>query len=331
MATRRPGIPNIWVTALSKLLSGDASCEWCAWFKAHFVKFEQVKDDFDSVAYKMNHAALVRATRDEFERNGWTVLQEAQNHFKLVNGNAWELAGQPDLILTQGPLALIVDCKTGAPKDAHIAQVKIYMWAIPLAREAFKGTTFDGLLVYPEQRNSISSSEIDRPFVNNLISLLEQIGGDPPCRKVPSFAECRFCKIAKSECPERIENKDDEDAITEYRIGAPQQAKLAKSPFSPPPDQLEYEDFCEFDPFSDVIIPNDADIPQPDGPPTPIGISSGPPGAASFQARIRSLVSRLTEAEKSRDELAAQLRVLSARIAAIEEALLTLPPPAPPF
>ena len=35
MAKPRESKPYIWVAWLSKLLSGDDSCEWRVWFQAH--------------------------------------------------------------------------------------------------------------------------------------------------------------------------------------------------------------------------------------------------------------------------------------------------------
>ena len=39
MAQLRQGGPYVWVTWLTKLLVGDASCEWAAWFKAQHESF----------------------------------------------------------------------------------------------------------------------------------------------------------------------------------------------------------------------------------------------------------------------------------------------------
>ena len=35
MAELRPNGPYIWITWLTKLLTGEHSCEWASWFKAH--------------------------------------------------------------------------------------------------------------------------------------------------------------------------------------------------------------------------------------------------------------------------------------------------------
>ena len=58
------------------------------------------------------------------------------------------VAGKPDLIATHSTNTTIIDVKTGRPNPAHIAQVMLYMWAIPRALTRFRGLQPAGLVAY---------------------------------------------------------------------------------------------------------------------------------------------------------------------------------------
>ena len=57
--------PYICVTGLSKLLSGEASCEWASWFKAHYERgsYSQIPSTFDQATWHLNHTRLVGRIR----------------------------------------------------------------------------------------------------------------------------------------------------------------------------------------------------------------------------------------------------------------------------
>src|SRR5262245_1346395 len=89
--------PSIWTTWLAKLLVGDNSCEWAAWFKAHYYDFAKAPSDFDSVTWKMNHTALLQRTKERFRKQEYAIYTENQNKFSLP-GKTAILSGKPDLI-----------------------------------------------------------------------------------------------------------------------------------------------------------------------------------------------------------------------------------------
>ena len=89
--------PYIWVTWLTKLLVGENSCEWAAWFRAHYTNFRRAPDDFDSAGWQMNHTALLNEVRDRLQAEGRTVFIEKQNRF-VLRGTSATLGGKPDLI-----------------------------------------------------------------------------------------------------------------------------------------------------------------------------------------------------------------------------------------
>ena len=47
----------IWVTWLTRLLAGEASCEWAAWFRAQHEVWGRMPSDFDQSPWLMNHTA----------------------------------------------------------------------------------------------------------------------------------------------------------------------------------------------------------------------------------------------------------------------------------
>lgn len=67
--------PYVWATWITKLLAGEASCVWSAWFRAHH-SFARLDTDFDAERWQMDHAALVRRTAAAFTADGYTVFTE---------------------------------------------------------------------------------------------------------------------------------------------------------------------------------------------------------------------------------------------------------------
>jgi len=95
--------PYIWVTWLTKLLVGENSCEWAAWFHAQHEgwSYDKVPGTFDATEWQMKHTALLNETRGQLEAEGKTVFTEGQNAFTL-RGRSAALGGKPDLITVSG-------------------------------------------------------------------------------------------------------------------------------------------------------------------------------------------------------------------------------------
>jgi hypothetical protein len=184
-------------------LGGESYCEWAAWFQAHN-KITKRPSDFDLSGYQIDHTSLLRAIRDDLEGNGYNLAIEIQNYFELT-GNTAKLAGQPDIIALRDDEALIVDGKTGEPKASHVAQVMIYMWALPKAVSKYRDVKFTGMLIYKDNpTKTIEPGRVDSEFIKNLATLIRRIAGDEPCRKVPSIFECGFCPITDDDCGDRV-------------------------------------------------------------------------------------------------------------------------------
>ena len=212
MAVRRDQ-PYIWVTWLTKLLVGENSCEWAAWFKAHYTKFRRAPDDFDSATWQMNHTVLLNEVRGRLQAEGRTVFIEKQNRFTL-RGSSATLGGKPDLIALSGDRGVIYDVKTGQPTSADHVQVMTYMYAVPRALGQYANMIFDGVVSYRDHEVPIPASAIDEQFIGRLASLIRKISREQPLAKTPSAMECGFCQISKEECPERVESGPEEVPVT---------------------------------------------------------------------------------------------------------------------
>ena len=207
-------VPYLWATWLSRLLSGESSCEWAAWFRAHHQDWEKPPSDFDQTRWMIDHTALVNEARESREALGYKVYTEDQNGFRL-RGKFATLAGKPDLIAVKGNDAVIIDAKTGRPSPHHTVQVLTYMYAVPRALDRYKGVEFRGHVIYPDGNVQIPVSGMDRKFIDRLGTLIRRLADETPARRVPSGAECRFCDITAADCPDRIEGDTEETGTTE--------------------------------------------------------------------------------------------------------------------
>ena len=204
MAEKRTGAPYIWVTNLAKLLTGENSCEWASWFKAHYQNWQKPPSDFDSTGWMLQHTSLINRERDSLEVVGYEVHTENQNLFRL-RGSTATIAGKPDLIGEKTHEILISDAKTGQRSPSHRAQVQIYQYAVPKALPRFQEKRAAGQVRYPDAHVSSPASSVTPEFVNNMSALIRRLAGDVPARRVPSAQECRYCDITLADCPERIE------------------------------------------------------------------------------------------------------------------------------
>ena len=215
MAKPRRDGSYFWVTWLTKLLTGENSCEWASWFRARHKSgsWEQVPGDFDRAGWQMAHTAMVKEARERWEGPDCQVLTERQNGFSL-RGDAGILGGRPDLIARKGDAGTIIDVKTGKDSPSHIVQVMLYMYAVPRAMGRHQGVVFDGQVAYADHIVDIPAAAVDDKFVERLSQLIGQLASDAPARRVPSPGECRFCPITAADCPDRAEENGFEEGIT---------------------------------------------------------------------------------------------------------------------
>ena len=205
--------PYVWATWIARLLAGESSCEWAGWFRAQYQDWVKPPSDFDSARWMMDHTDLVNQARESREKLAYTVYAENQNAFRLKGATA-TLAGKPDLISVKGGDAVIIDAKTGRPSPHHAVQVLTYMYAVPRAMPEYKGMEFRGHVIYPDGNVQIPVSGLDQKFIDRLGGLIKRLADENPARRVPSASECRWCDIAATDCPDRVDDEIREEGIT---------------------------------------------------------------------------------------------------------------------
>ncbi len=161
--------------------------------------------DFDLTQWLINHTALLNELRGSWERQGYSVLTEDQNHFTL-RGSSAVLAGKPDLVARGGDEVVLIDAKTGQPSPAHDVQVMLYMYALPRALERYRGLTFSGQVAYADHVVPVPTEAVNETFVKNLGQLITRLASQMPAKRIPSPRECRFCEITSADCSERVED-----------------------------------------------------------------------------------------------------------------------------
>ena len=196
--------PYIWATWLPRLLTGENSCEWAVWFKAHYQDWTRTPSEFNQTECMLNHTALLNKRKAEWELSHYSVAIEGQNSFQL-RGRSATLAGKPDLIALRDGEAVIVDVKTGQDSASHVVQVMIYLYAIPRALEQYQNLKLRGQATYLDHTVRIPAEAVDDQFIQNLGALIRRLAADKPPARVPSRPECRFCDISALDCPERVD------------------------------------------------------------------------------------------------------------------------------
>ncbi len=196
--------PYIWTTWLPRLLTGENSCEWSVWFKAHYQDWTRRPSDFDQTEWLMRHTALLNDQKAHWAGSNRNVYVEGQNAFRL-RGKTATLAGRPDLVVLDDHDATIIDVKIGREQPWHRVQVMIYQYALPLAIERYRDVRVSGEVLYPTHTVRIPQEALTGQFIEDLGSLIRRLGSDTPPGRVPSSSECRFCDISVLDCPERMD------------------------------------------------------------------------------------------------------------------------------
>ena len=205
--------PYIWATWLPRLLTGENSCEWAVWFKAHYQDWTKPPSDFDQAQWLMRHTALLNEQKAQWASDRRTVFVEGQNAFRL-RGKSATLAGRPDLVVLDERAATIIDVKTGREQPWHRVQVMIYQYALPLALPQYRNIRVGGEVVYPTHTVRIPRGALPNQFIENLAAIIRRLAAETPDKRVPSPQECRFCDISTADCPERVEEGDEPESGT---------------------------------------------------------------------------------------------------------------------
>lgn len=196
--------PYLWVTWITDLLAGEAQCQWAAWFRAHFQRYDKQPTTFDQAAWNAQHGELVRTRAAKLRSAGYTVFVEDQNKFSL-RGQACTLGGKPDIVAVNADDALVVDCKTGQRRGSDYFQILVYMLVLPYAHALCENRELRGELEYQDGTLSVPADKLTSDVKDLIRVTIERAAGPEPTPRVPSAAECRFCEITRLDCPERVD------------------------------------------------------------------------------------------------------------------------------
>ena len=159
--------PYIWTTWLPRLLTGENSCEWAIWFKAHYQDWAKQPSDFNQADWLSSHTELLNQQRDQWTQSGYDVRVENQNAFRL-RGHSATLAGKPDLLVLNKDHIRIIDVKNGQEQPWHRYQVMTYMYALPRALPEYQNAKIAGEIVYSNHTERVPQGGIDQGFISNL-------------------------------------------------------------------------------------------------------------------------------------------------------------------
>lgn len=187
------------------MLASDDQCRWSPWFRSHF-QYEKVgRTDGTLAKWKADHGAMVNARASALTADGWLIFLEGQNKFTLP-GKAATLAGTPDIVAVRDGEGLIVDCKSGKPRDKDFWQVCIYLMVLPLVHPGCQSLRrIVGEIEYLDHSLTIQPEEFTQAMREQISAQIRETGGPTPPARVPSYRECLFCDVGKQDCPQRIE------------------------------------------------------------------------------------------------------------------------------
>ena len=60
----------------------------------------------------------------------------------------------------------------------------------------------------------IPAEAVDDQFEQNLVALMRRLAANKPATRVPSARDCRFCDIAATDCPERMDEGSEPEGRT---------------------------------------------------------------------------------------------------------------------
>jgi hypothetical protein len=201
--------PYVWVTSIAPFLAGQAFCEYRPWFIARHQGFERQPSSFNGAAWRAKHAELVRKTAAWQREVNTTVLVEAQNRFLLSGKSGTVVAGQPDLVRLRTTGALVTDCKTGQPLDAHVGQVLCYMLLLPYTRPEYRQQSFSGRIQYEDYALDLPASAVSDEFREQFRRTLGMIEREEAPVPAASQWECRYCPLTSQDCPERVDARSE--------------------------------------------------------------------------------------------------------------------------
>jgi hypothetical protein len=212
MTRPRDGL-YIWVTWLSKLMSGEVQCHWGAWFKTHYTDYRTQPIDAQLASWTVEHNQYLTELINERQALGEITYKEDQNKFRVKRASGLVIAGKPDLISYNKATGqyTVYDVKTGNQRQSDIIQVMLYCYCLPYASPIYKGKMLDGCVVYKTDRIEVPSKMVDDAFTKKAVYFLNILEFPNAPDKCPSSVECEYCDLGAVDCPEKIQTSEASD------------------------------------------------------------------------------------------------------------------------
>lgn len=206
----------LWITWLSKLISGDSQCIFETWVKTHYTGFEKAITDSQLAIWIMSHNKKLSEFCQERLMCGDKLLKENQCNFKLEYPPQLTISGKPDLISINGEGKYkVYDIKTGIPHNRDISQVLLYMFFLGETSK-YKNQPFDGCLIYNNSRQDLSNTCITNEFKDLINYWLNILSSNDIPKPMPNNNDCMYCNL-NIDCLELHEYCQADVGISEFK------------------------------------------------------------------------------------------------------------------
>jgi CRISPR/Cas system-associated exonuclease Cas4 (RecB family) len=186
--------PYAWVTWITKLVSGEATCEWALWFRARHY-WDKLESGADLNSWTADHDALVTWRAKKLRADGLTVFLERDLR---LEGKTATISGKPDIGYDHEGVFWFEDCKTGKKRDSDHVQVLMYMWLYSFRYKV----PIRGRVVYKD-----AVIDVDHERLTNIkdavLKLIAMATSNSAPSRSPSPSECRSCNIPSYYCEDR--------------------------------------------------------------------------------------------------------------------------------
>jgi len=201
MATpKRAGLPSFWSTTIAKVLAGDMPCLLSPWHRGHY-NWPKRPQAPSMALWKAKHTDLLQQTHAAYRAEGWRC--QLESFFKVEGGTA-VVSGKADLICQQkDKRPLIVDVKTGDPRESDVIQVLLEMVMIPLAWGS-PSMQFAGRVIYAPPLPAVDLTPAQATeMAPRIFAMLKKLGTMPQPEPSPGEHTCQFCEIPDGDCDAR--------------------------------------------------------------------------------------------------------------------------------
>ncbi len=201
----------VWVTWISKLISGDAKCYYGPWLRANYHIDSLIESDFSE--WQKEHDEVVKDRYKKYSNEDYTVSLSHKNDIALKNKSDNILRAKPDIIAIKKDTIIFEDVRHHKYKDYNIINLMIYLLS---CKDHFRFRLYNecfGIIWTPNENKKITMVDISDKFKENLSDKFHILTSDTQLDATPSPEECRYCRIPKRLCDKRIGDSTNDDAI----------------------------------------------------------------------------------------------------------------------